>query len=139
MAKTIRATFRITSWDEKPYDEEDGLMLTRASVTKTYLGEIQGVATLDYLLVYRPDGSAYFVGVEHVQGDFAGRSGSFVLLHHGTFDEGVSKIDLMVAQGSGTGDLAGLRGKGQLEAGQEEDFPLELDYEFEEEEAREGE
>lgn len=132
MANTIKASFRITSWDEQPYDEEEGLTLARARVTKTYQGDIQGVATLDYLMVYQPDGSANFVGVEHVRCDFAGRSGSFVLLHNGIFENGVSKIDMVVAQGSGTGDLVGLTATGRFESGRQEDYPLSLDFEFDE-------
>jgi hypothetical protein len=44
-------------------------------------------------------------------------TGTFVLQHVGTFDGQVSKAQLLVVPGSGTGDLAGVRGDGSFEAG----------------------
>ena len=43
MKNIARSRFAITSWDEKPYHEgPDQPRLTRASVTKTYTGDIEG-------------------------------------------------------------------------------------------------
>ena len=43
MRKHAKATFGIKSWDEKPYNEMDGTpKLTRASVIKSYQGDITG-------------------------------------------------------------------------------------------------
>jgi hypothetical protein len=40
MSRHATATFKVKSWDEKPYDElDEGPKLTRASVTKTFEGE----------------------------------------------------------------------------------------------------
>src|ERR1019366_1157095 len=41
-----------------------------------------------------------------------GRSGSFVLLSTGAYADGEAKTSWQVVEGSGTGDLAGLRGQG---------------------------
>jgi Protein of unknown function (DUF3224) len=38
------ASFDITTWDEQPYDEGDGLRLSRARVVKVFRGEIEGRA-----------------------------------------------------------------------------------------------
>ncbi len=131
MSKQATATFEVKGWDEKPYDEVDGgPKLTRASVTKSYDGDIEGKGTLEYLMMHREDGSASFIGLERVVGKLDGRSGSFVLQHEGTFDGGIAKAKYFVLSDSGTGDLQGLRGKGDSEAGHQESYPITLEYTF---------
>ena len=45
-----KATFALNGWDEKPYNEMNGLpKLTRTSVIKSYQGDIKGEGKLDYL------------------------------------------------------------------------------------------
>ena len=132
MSKQAKASFEITGWEEKPYNVIEGeLKLTQASVIRTYAGEIQGEAKVEYLMVYREDGSASFVGIERVIGSLSGRSGSFVLQHNGTFEEGIAKYSFSVVPGSGTRDLAGLRGKGVFASGHQQHYPLTLSYDFE--------
>lgn len=81
------ATFEVKAWEEKPYDEiDEGPKLTRASVTKSFSGDIEGEGTVEYLMIHRDDGSASFVGLERVVGRVGDRSGSFVLQHTGTFE-----------------------------------------------------
>src|SRR6266542_4829661 len=85
MKTHAKATFALNAWDEKPYNEMKGLpKLTRVSVTKSYQGDITGEGKLDYLMKYRDDGSASFVGLERVAGSGGGRSGSCVAQHSGT-------------------------------------------------------
>src|SRR6266540_3222518 len=110
-----KATFTLNAWDEKPYNEmKGGPKLTRASVTKAYQGDITGEGKLEYLMMYRDDGSA-----------------SFVLQHTGTFKEGVATVTLVVVPDSGTGDLRGLRGSGKFAVGHQQPYSMTLDYDFE--------
>src|SRR2546429_298322 len=105
MRKQAKATFGIKSWDEKTYNEiDEGPKLTRASVTKSYQGDVDGEGKLEYLMMYRTAGSASFMGLERLTGSASGRAGSFVLQHSGTFEDGVAKVTLSVVRGSGTGD-----------------------------------
>ena len=132
MRTQATATFEVKSWDEKPYNEIDvGPKLARASVTKSYEGDIQGEGTLEYLMMYRDSTSASFVGLERVIGRIGGRSGSFVLQHSGTFEGGMAKVTLSVVPGSGAGELRGLRGEGGFAAGHQKQYPMTLDYDFE--------
>ena len=67
MKKSANARFAINNWDERPYSEGQDLpRLTRASVTKTFTGDIEGEGQVEYLMMYRSDGSATFVGLERV-------------------------------------------------------------------------
>src|SRR2546423_2764899 len=132
MRKQARATFGLKSWDEKTYNEVDeGPKLTRATVTKSYQGDIDGEGKVEYLMMYRTAGSASFMGLERVTGSVGGRSGSFVLQHSGTFEGGVAKVILSVVPGSGTGDLRGMKGEGEFAVGHQQPYNMTLDYGFE--------
>ena len=132
MKTHAKATFTLSAWDEKPYNEMNGLpKLTRASVTKSYQGDIKGEGKLEYLMMYRDDGSASFIGLERLVGNIGGRSGSFVLRHTGEFKEGIATVTLVVVPGSGTGDLRGLRGNGGFAVGHQQPYSMTLDYDFE--------
>jgi hypothetical protein len=132
MAARANARFTIQSWDERPYDDIDRKpKLTRVGVTREYRGDIEGKGVLEYLMVYRDDGSAVFVGLQRVEGSLAGKSGSFVLRHNGTFENGVARERFDVVPGSGTEELAGLHGSGEFASGHAEEYPLTLEFDFE--------
>ena len=135
MATHATGTFEGKSWDEKPYDQVEGLpKLTRVSSTNAFKGGVEGEGTLEYLVAYRDGNSGSFVGLERVIGRIDGRSGSFVLQHNGTFEGRTARGDWFVVPGSGTGDLRGLRGAGgYVWQGQEGEMQVSytLDYDFE--------
>jgi hypothetical protein len=132
MKHTANARFAIKSWDETPLREsQDPPKLTRASVTKIYSGDLGGEGHVEYLMMYRGDGSAAFVGLERVEGQVAGKAGSFVLQRTGVFEEGQAKESYSVIPGSGTGELRGLSGDGRSAVGHGMEHPFTLDYELE--------
>jgi len=131
MNQTANARFAITSWDEKPYSEGEHLpKLTRATVQKTLTGDIEGESQAEYLMMYRADGSAAFVGLERVTARVGGRAGSFVLQRLGAFENGLATESYLVVSGSGTGELLGLRGEGKSAVGHGLEHPFSLDYEI---------
>ena len=132
---TTRATgtYEVKSWDEKPYEElEEGAKLTRASVTETFQGDIEGESTVEFLMMYPDASTASYVGMQRVVGRLGGRSGSFVLQVSGTFEGGLAQATWSVVPGSGTGELRGLRGEGGFPAQHgTSNVPYTLDYSFE--------
>ena len=131
MKQSASARFAIKSWDEKPYSEgPDSPKMTRASVTKTYSGDIAGEGAVEYLMMYRSDGTASFVGLERVSGEVAGRSGSFVLQRTGVYEDGQAKESYSVIPGSGTGELRGLAGEGTSAVGHGMEHPFPFEYEL---------
>jgi hypothetical protein len=131
MKKTAHARFAIKSWDEKPYSEGPDLpKLTRARVTKTFTGDLEGEGVVEYLMMYRGDGSATFVGLERIEGRIDGKSGTFVLHRSGVFESGLAKESYSVIDGSATGELLGLRGEGSSFVGHGLEHPFTLDYEW---------
>ena len=131
MKKTANARFAIKSWDEKPYSEGQDLpRLTRATVTKTLTGDIEGEGQVEYLMMYRGDGSATFIGLERVSGRIDGKAGTFVLQRTGVFESGQAKESYSVVPGSATGELRGLRGDGSSAVGHGADHPFTLEYDL---------
>lgn len=131
MKKQANARFAIKGWDEKPYHENAGQpKLTRASVSKTYTGDISADANVEYLMMYRTDGTATFVGLERVVGQIAGKSGSFVMQRTGVFEDGQAKESYSIVPGSGTGELQSLRGEGTSSVGHGMEHPFTLSYEL---------
>jgi hypothetical protein len=131
MSNVANAQFTIKSWDEKPYGESEGLpKLTRAAVTKVFSGDIAGEGHVEYVMMYRSDGSATFVGLERIVGHLAGKAGSFVLQRMGTFENGVATESYFVIPGSGTGELRNLRGEGKSALGHDTQYSLTLEYEL---------
>src|SRR5436190_15372618 len=131
MENVANSRFAIKSWDEKPYSEGQGLpKLTRAAVTKTFTGDIAGEGHVEYLMMYRSDGSATFVGLERIVGHLAGKAGSFVLQRTGIFENGVAKESYSVIPGSGTGELRGIRGDGATALGHGAEYSFTLNYEL---------
>ena len=112
MKNVANARFTIQKWDERPYSEGQDLpKLTRAAVTKAFTGDIAGEGHVDYLMMYRSDGSATFVGLERIVGHLAGKAGSFVLQRTGKFENGVATESYVVISGSGTRGHVGPRAR----------------------------
>jgi hypothetical protein len=131
MKKTANARFTIKGWDEKPYSEGQDLpKMTKAVVTKTFTGDVAGEGHVEYLMMYRADGSATFVGLERIVGHVAGKTGSFVLQRTGVFENGTAKESYSVVPASATGELRGLRGSGTSAVGHGSDHPFTLQYDF---------
>src|SRR5512135_3034040 len=127
MQQTANARFAIKSWDEKPYHEgQDVPKLTRASVIKTFTGDIEGEGQVEYLMMYRSDGSATFVGLERIVGRIGAKAGTFVLQRTGVFEDGQAKESYSVIPGSATGQLRGLRGDGSSAVGHGTEHPFTL-------------
>ena len=133
MAERLTGIFKIEGWDESAYsEEEDGRKLTQASVKQSFSGDIEGEGSVEWLMCYRSDQTAEFVGLQRIDGRLGGRSGSFVLLQtDGSFDGTEAKGQLSVVPGSGTGELSGLRGQGQFSAPRTSEASMTLDCDFE--------
>jgi hypothetical protein len=133
MTTRATGTFEITTWEEQTYQELGaGAKLTRASVTQCFRGDIEGVGTVEFLLMYPDSSCAFFAGMQRVVGKLNGRSGSFILQTNGTYADGKAGADWFVVPGSATGDLRGLHGNGGFSPVAGTSVPITLNYNFEE-------
>jgi hypothetical protein len=127
---TLKGEFELESWNEQPFVEADGEKLTHASVTQQFRGDVVGQGLVEWLMCYRPDGTARFVGLQRVEGTVDGRAGSIVLQSIGDFDGTTAAGEWTVVEGSGTGELKGVSGTGHFAAphGPKATFHLELSF-----------
>lgn len=139
MSYSQQATITVTAqtWEEARVGEVDPVhAVAAATFTTTYAGDLVGSSTCALTICY-VDGDAAdphslvgpYTGFELVTGELAGRSGSFVLAATGDHSGGVAKTDVRVVPGSGTGELAGIRGAGSYAADGME-YTLVLDYDL---------
>ncbi len=129
---SIRATstFEIDTWEAEPYDERDGVELSRTRVTKTFHGEIEGHSTAELLMVSALNGSAAYVGFERIEGRLHGRAGSFILHHSASSARGTQSASWTVVPDSGAGELHGMRGEGRITVEPDGGHTFILDYDL---------
>jgi len=122
----------VQTYEPKPYDESvDGPGLVEIHVTEKFTGDIQGDGAVRFIQAARKDGSASFVGIERVKGSLGGRKGTFLLQDSGTLVGQQVSGEWFVIEGSGTGELKGLRGEGGFKAQLGHHASIWLDYHFE--------
>ena len=131
MIAQAKGTMQYTSWEEKTYSRVDGgPKLTNSAIVRKVGGDIEGVGTLDYVMIYLDDQNTRFLGYEQIVGTLGERTGSFVLQHDGVLENGVAKVALSVVPGSGTGGFRGMRGSGTFVAPDANTSSFTLDYSF---------
>ena len=114
---TATGSFEVKHWNEAPYEEfDEGAKLTRAEVEQSFTGDVAGDGAAQWLMSYRKDGTAHFVGLQRVAGVIGDRKGSFVLETVGDFDGTEARWTATVIRGSGLGDLEDLTGSGSFRA-----------------------
>ena len=123
MTEHAKGTFTVSGWDETTYAElDEKRKLTKARMTFDFAGDVQGQGASETLMCYRQDGTAVFTGLQHMIGQVAGRSGSY--------DGAEARTAWKVVDGSGTGELAGLRGTGSAVATSSPPGTFSFDYEL---------
>ena len=112
-----RATAKITvqSAETRPYDQTTRPALVEIRLFETFTGDIEGESPVRALEVLRQDGSACLVSLQRFNGRLGRRQGTFVLQGAETVEKGKIKARWLVVPGSGTGELARLRGEGGFE------------------------
>jgi hypothetical protein len=132
MARTrADAVITVHSYEPAVYDQPAaGPALTRIHVEEEFSGDISGTGVVEFLQAAPASGPASFAGIERVTGELAGRSGTFLLQDQGVVEENVVSGQWFVIPGSGTGDLAGLRGEGGFRAELGKNADVYLDYWF---------
>lgn len=99
----------------------------RTVFDKEFRGDLVARGVVEMVYAAGADGPLHYVALERIEGELAGRSGSFVLEHVGSMAGGVPSLVLTVVPGSGTDGLAGLTGSGTIVHAPDGER-LELDY-----------
>jgi hypothetical protein len=136
--KTAVATVTATGWSEAHYDAPDGQPpLAQAEFPLTYQGDLVGSSTTRMLLAYTGGDPAKpetlvgdYVGFERITGTLDGRTGSFVVQAEGRHEGGVARTRGRIVADSGTGELSGIVGELESEAG-DTTYQVTLSYAIE--------
>src|ERR1051325_5177246 len=121
----------VQSSEVKPYDQAASPALIEVHLTETFTGDMQGESPVRALQVLRDDRSASLVSVQRFRGRLGGLEGTFVLQGSEIVENGRITATWFVVPGSGTGELAGLRGEGGFEGEFGKGSEGTLDYWFE--------
>jgi hypothetical protein len=121
----ISASFVPTRWDEVDYGPIlNGTKTTKASIEYSFSGEIDGKASVEYLMFYRSfdpadmhASEATFTGLAQVTGSLDGKTGTFTVQENGTFSAGIVNTTLLILEGSGIDGFKGISGQGTGYAG----------------------
>lgn len=104
-----RGTFEVKLTPQT--DGGAGAGLARMTLDKQFHGDLEATSQGQMLSAGTAvQGSAGYVALERVSGTLQGRTGTFVLQHHGLMNRGAPSLTITVVPDSGTGDLTGLAG-----------------------------
>jgi hypothetical protein len=124
-------TFEVLTGGEDAYHEAEGeARLTHANGTQRFSGAIEGDGTIEWLMCYLPSGEARMVGHQRIEGTLGGKRGSFLIEAVGEHHGKGSTATWRIIDGSGTGELAGIRGEGGFEAPGGKTVEYQLHYEL---------
>lgn len=102
-------TFEVKLSPLTAYNQEDKT-LGRFSIDKQFHGDLEATSKGEMLSAGNPNTSGGYVAIEKVSGKLKGRTGSFVLQHTATMENGHPHMNIFVVPGSGSGELSGISG-----------------------------
>jgi hypothetical protein len=103
-----RGTFTVEIRPVTPAPAEG---LGRFSLEKQLHGDLEGTSKGEMLTAGdAKSGVAGYVAMEVVSGTVHGKKGTFALQHSATMDRNGQKMSIVIAPGSGTGELKGIEG-----------------------------
>jgi len=112
MQKQAKGDFEVKRTPQDALDAGDDAQIGHVRFDKRFQGTLDATSVVHMLAVGTDvPGSAAYVAIERIAGILDGRQGSFLTQHSGTLDRGQATLALTVVPDSGTGELAGLRGR----------------------------
>lgn len=112
MERQAKGGFEVERKPQGALDAGDGAQVGHVRFDKRFHGPLDATSVVHMLAVGTDvPGSAAYVAIERIVGTLDGRAGSFLAQHNGTLDRGRPSLSVTVVPDSGTGELAGLRGR----------------------------
>lgn len=110
-------------------DNSGDPLLNRMTLDKQYHGDLEATGKGQMLTAgTEVKGSGAYVAIEKVTGTLKGRSGSFVLQHLGIMTRNAPQLSITVVPDSGTGQLAGITGKMNINIAADGKHSYEFEY-----------
>ncbi|QDP97454.1 DUF3224 domain-containing protein [Microlunatus elymi] len=139
----MRATSTFTVSDFTPTESpstigDQPMIITAASsglsyMTKTFTGQLSGSSVTWFLgALNQQTGAGSYAALEAIEAELAGRAGTFNVVHAAS-TSGQDRFDehFAIVPGSGTGELAGISGSGELRIDPDGTHHFDLEYAFE--------
>ena len=127
-------TFTVSGFAGVPVEQErpvtTALGVGVATMAKEYAGGIAGRSTTLFTSAFDPElGVGTYVAMESFEGELDGRAGSFNYVHSAS-TRGTDRFDehLAIVPSSGTGELAGIAGRGAITVDADGIHRLRLEY-----------
>ncbi len=104
-----------------------------ARMEKVYDGDVRGRSATLFTAAYdQASGRGTYLAMEAFEGSLDGREGTFAYVHSATTSGADRSHEFfLVVPGSGTGELAGIRGGGSMGVDADGTHRVTLDYELE--------
>ncbi|MEO6214077.1 MAG: DUF3224 domain-containing protein [Vicinamibacterales bacterium] len=112
----MRATsaFTIDKKDVQPVEWQGGQM-SHTRFYKMFTGDLTGTSIVEAIMMAAEnDGASVYVGIERFECAIHGRTGTFLLTHAATHHASGGGAAWQIVSGSGTGELQGITGDGQI-------------------------
>jgi len=115
---TASGAFSVTEFTPTDYssDVETALPIGHSHMVKTFSGAVEGRSLTQFSFAFSPEsGAGTYVAMEAFEGTVDGRRGTFNFAHSAT-TSGSDRTDefFLIVPNSGTGELAGIRGRGAI-------------------------
>jgi Protein of unknown function (DUF3224) len=111
MTQHAVGSFEVKVTPLDPAFKTDDNSLGRLSIDKQFHGDLEATSKGEMLTGTGPvKGSGGYVAMERVSGALRGRTGTFILQHNGTMQNGAFHLNVIVVPDSATGQLVGLSG-----------------------------
>lgn len=106
---------------------EDSAPAGRMLIAKQYSGDLVGQGVGQMLSKRTEKGASVYAAIEEFEGTLAGKKGGFTLFHQGHMSATQQSLEVVIVEGSGTGELAGIQGSLTI-IQQQGSHQYELDY-----------
>lgn len=117
MTHVAQSSFVIDSKDAAPVAWNGGQM-SQNTFHKTFTGDIVGTSVVKaVMLVTENSGPAVYTGIERFDCTIKGRAGTFLLTHTAVMPDPGARTRWDIVQGSGSGELQGIAGSGEIQPG----------------------
>jgi Protein of unknown function (DUF3224) len=128
------STFIVTEFNpsDQELDVETALPTGLATITKRFSGAIEGHSQALFCSAFDPTHGGTYVALESFGGQVDGHHGTFSFAHAATTGADGERTDgwFTIVSGSGTGELAGIHGKGDIVIDSNGNHHLNLAYEL---------
>lgn len=122
---TANGTFEVNLTPQDDADSPAG----RLVIDKVYLGDVSGSGIGQMISKKTESGAAVYFAIEEFSGSIKSKSGTFTLTHKGYMNKESQSLEVVILEGSGTGEFENISGSMVITQGPD-GHTYELAYEL---------